>query len=170
MTYPLQEGADEEEVVRAARAAFAHDFIVSLPQGYDTEVQPVLSFSAAFFLLMPCPGRGGWLHALRRTARESGHRAGPRAGPSLSAPGRGDGRPRRGQRGGGAQGAGKVSPLALALSLRGKPFPSLLFAQSTLSEDHHRPHTQRGHATDRRRCVSRGRRHLPARRAAVTES
>ncbi|MBA4374047.1 MAG: ABC transporter permease [Thermodesulfovibrio sp.] len=29
-------GADREEVVRAARAAYAHDFIMELPQGYDT--------------------------------------------------------------------------------------------------------------------------------------
>ncbi|PZE21114.1 ABC transporter ATP-binding protein [Paenibacillus xerothermodurans] len=30
--------ASEEEIVRAARAANAHDFIVSLPNGYDTEI------------------------------------------------------------------------------------------------------------------------------------
>lgn len=31
-------GATEEEIVNAAKAAFAHDFIMSLPDGYDTEV------------------------------------------------------------------------------------------------------------------------------------
>jgi subfamily B ATP-binding cassette protein MsbA len=31
-------GATEEEIVAAARAASAHDFIVKLPQGYDTIV------------------------------------------------------------------------------------------------------------------------------------
>lgn len=29
-------GADRDEVVRAAKAAYAHDFIMELPQGYDT--------------------------------------------------------------------------------------------------------------------------------------
>ncbi len=32
-------GASEEEVVAAARAAQAHDFIMGLPQGYDTHVE-----------------------------------------------------------------------------------------------------------------------------------
>ena len=31
-------GATEEEIVAAAKAAFAHDFIMSFPQGYDTPV------------------------------------------------------------------------------------------------------------------------------------
>jgi len=31
-------GADRDEVVRAAKAAYAHDFIMELPQGYDTIV------------------------------------------------------------------------------------------------------------------------------------
>jgi ABC-type multidrug transport system fused ATPase/permease subunit len=30
--------ADEKEVIAAARAAYAHDFIMALPQGYDTEI------------------------------------------------------------------------------------------------------------------------------------
>lgn len=32
------EDADEEQVVSAAKAAFAHDFILELPQGYDTVI------------------------------------------------------------------------------------------------------------------------------------
>ncbi len=31
-------GATREEIEQAARSAFAHDFIVKLPQGYDTIV------------------------------------------------------------------------------------------------------------------------------------
>src|SRR4029078_8650866 len=31
-------GATEEEVVDAAKSAYVHDFIMSFPQGYDTEV------------------------------------------------------------------------------------------------------------------------------------
>lgn len=30
--------ADEEEMIEAAKAAYAHDFIVELPEGYDTEI------------------------------------------------------------------------------------------------------------------------------------
>jgi len=30
--------ADEEEMIAAAKAAYAHDFIMALPQGYDTEI------------------------------------------------------------------------------------------------------------------------------------
>lgn len=33
-----KEGATEEEVVAAAKAANAHNFISQLPQGYDTQV------------------------------------------------------------------------------------------------------------------------------------
>ena len=33
-----REGATEDEIVAAAKAAFAHDFIMSFPQGYDTPV------------------------------------------------------------------------------------------------------------------------------------
>jgi ABC-type multidrug transport system fused ATPase/permease subunit len=33
-----QPNANEEEVIAAAKAAYAHDFIVALPQGYDTEI------------------------------------------------------------------------------------------------------------------------------------
>lgn len=33
-----REGASEEEIIQAAKAANAHDFIVRLPQGYDTPV------------------------------------------------------------------------------------------------------------------------------------
>ena len=29
---------NEEEMIAAARAAYAHDFIMALPQGYDTEI------------------------------------------------------------------------------------------------------------------------------------
>jgi subfamily B ATP-binding cassette protein MsbA len=31
-------GAKEEEMIVAAKAAYAHDFIIALPQGYDTEI------------------------------------------------------------------------------------------------------------------------------------
>jgi ATP-binding cassette subfamily B protein len=31
-------GANEEEIIAAAKAAYAHDFILSFPRGYDTEV------------------------------------------------------------------------------------------------------------------------------------
>ena len=37
-------GASQEEVERAAKAASAHDFIVALPGGYDSEVRYHLSF------------------------------------------------------------------------------------------------------------------------------
>lgn len=30
--------ASEEEIIQAAKAAYAHDFITRLPQGYDTQV------------------------------------------------------------------------------------------------------------------------------------
>lgn len=33
-----REGASEEEIVAAAKAAYAHDFIMSFPEGYDTSV------------------------------------------------------------------------------------------------------------------------------------
>ncbi|MBU0611725.1 MAG: ABC transporter ATP-binding protein/permease [Armatimonadetes bacterium] len=33
-----REGATEEEIVAAARAAYAHDFVMALPEGYDTQV------------------------------------------------------------------------------------------------------------------------------------
>ena len=38
IAYGQLESATDEEVIAAAKAAYAHDFIVSLPQGYDTEV------------------------------------------------------------------------------------------------------------------------------------
>jgi ATP-binding cassette subfamily B protein len=34
-----KQGASEEEVVAAARAAQAHEFILALPQGYDTHIE-----------------------------------------------------------------------------------------------------------------------------------
>jgi subfamily B ATP-binding cassette protein MsbA len=34
----LRRRASEEEIIAAARAAYAHDFIMALPQGYDTEI------------------------------------------------------------------------------------------------------------------------------------
>ena len=34
----MKSDATQEEIERAAKAAFAHDFITNLPQGYDTEV------------------------------------------------------------------------------------------------------------------------------------
>jgi subfamily B ATP-binding cassette protein MsbA len=30
------EGAKDEDMIAAAKAAYAHDFIMNLPQGYDT--------------------------------------------------------------------------------------------------------------------------------------
>lgn len=38
IAYGQLESATDEEVIAAAKAAYAHDFIMSLPQGYDTEV------------------------------------------------------------------------------------------------------------------------------------
>ena len=37
-TVVADRGATEEEIVRAARVADAHDFIMSLPSGYDTVI------------------------------------------------------------------------------------------------------------------------------------
>ena len=36
IAYGQLEGASDEQVIAAAKAAYAHDFIMSLPQGYDT--------------------------------------------------------------------------------------------------------------------------------------
>lgn len=36
IAYGQLEGAPEEDIIAAAKAAYAHDFIMSLPQGYDT--------------------------------------------------------------------------------------------------------------------------------------
>ena len=36
IAYGQLEGAKEEDIIAAAKAAYAHDFIVNLPQGYDT--------------------------------------------------------------------------------------------------------------------------------------
>ena len=38
IAYGQLESATDEEVIAAAKAAYAHDFIMSLPNGYDTEV------------------------------------------------------------------------------------------------------------------------------------
>ena len=38
IAYGQLEGATEEDIVAAAKAAYAHDFIMALPQGYDTEL------------------------------------------------------------------------------------------------------------------------------------
>lgn len=38
IAYGQLEGASDEQVIAAAKAAFAHDFIMNLPQGYDTEI------------------------------------------------------------------------------------------------------------------------------------
>jgi subfamily B ATP-binding cassette protein MsbA len=38
IAYGQLEGASDEEVVAAAKAAYAHDFIMNLPQGYDTQL------------------------------------------------------------------------------------------------------------------------------------
>ena len=36
IAYGQLEGASDEEIIAAAKAAYAHDFIMALPQGYDT--------------------------------------------------------------------------------------------------------------------------------------
>ncbi len=36
IAYGQLEGAKEEDIIAAAKAAYAHDFIMNLPQGYDT--------------------------------------------------------------------------------------------------------------------------------------
>ena len=66
-------GATEAEIVAAAKAAYAHDFIMAFPRGYDT------------------PGRRAWIAACRRRAPAHCHR--PRA-----AQGRADHPARRGHR------------------------------------------------------------------------
>lgn len=38
IAYGQLEGATDEQVIAAAKAAYAHDFIMALPRGYDTEV------------------------------------------------------------------------------------------------------------------------------------
>ncbi|RKG33053.1 lipid A export permease/ATP-binding protein MsbA [Acinetobacter tianfuensis] len=38
IAYGQLEGASDDDVIAAAKAAYAHDFIMSLPQGYDTEL------------------------------------------------------------------------------------------------------------------------------------
>ncbi|MFV5491034.1 lipid A export permease/ATP-binding protein MsbA [Acinetobacter sp. ASP199] len=38
IAYGQLEGAAEEDIIAAAKAAYAHDFIMALPQGYDTEL------------------------------------------------------------------------------------------------------------------------------------
>src|SRR5690606_30266512 len=38
IAYGQLESATEEDIVAAAEAAYAHDFIMALPQGYDTEL------------------------------------------------------------------------------------------------------------------------------------
>jgi ABC-type multidrug transport system fused ATPase/permease subunit len=36
IAYGQLENAKEEDIIAAAKAAYAHDFIMNLPQGYDT--------------------------------------------------------------------------------------------------------------------------------------
>lgn len=48
-----KEEGSMEEVIGAAKAANAHNFISQLPQGYDTQVCSALSFCLHFFFL-PC--------------------------------------------------------------------------------------------------------------------
>ena len=38
IAYGQLEGASDEDVIAAAKAAYAHDFIMQLPNGYDTEL------------------------------------------------------------------------------------------------------------------------------------
>ncbi len=38
IAYGQSENATDEDIIAAAKAAYAHDFIMSLPQGYDTDV------------------------------------------------------------------------------------------------------------------------------------
>ena len=38
IAYGQLENATDEEIVAAAKAAYAHDFVMALPQGYDTEI------------------------------------------------------------------------------------------------------------------------------------
>lgn len=38
IAYGQLEGASDEEIIAAAKAAYAHDFIMSLPEGYDTQL------------------------------------------------------------------------------------------------------------------------------------
>lgn len=56
--------ATEEEIIAAAKAVHAHDFIIELPDGYDTEISERgarLSTASASFSPLPerwCPIRG----------------------------------------------------------------------------------------------------------------
>ena len=36
IAYGLLQGASDQDIIAAAKAAYAHDFIMALPQGYDT--------------------------------------------------------------------------------------------------------------------------------------
>ena len=38
IAYGQLEGASDEDIIAAAKAAYAHDFIMALPQGYDTQL------------------------------------------------------------------------------------------------------------------------------------
>ncbi|PWF32967.1 lipid ABC transporter permease/ATP-binding protein, partial [Yersinia pestis] len=38
IAYGQLEGASDEDIIAAAKAAYAHDFIMALPQGYNTQL------------------------------------------------------------------------------------------------------------------------------------
>ncbi len=93
--------ASLEDVIEAAKAAAAHDFILSFPEGYDT------------------PGRRTRHDGQRRAEAAHRHRPRPADGPAHPDPGRLDQQCGRGDRGGDPEGAGAAD--AGADELRHRP-------------------------------------------------